>query len=179
MHFHIYIGGPTPKPTTHWAIRLIKIRKIHKPYSWLSQSVNCCEAHSNRKVRWDGVIGVVFSRDHLKNPILQWLIPNAIFIEKQKRRTRGLSMSHLTSIVYTLGKNTKKCHKFVPTMRETENYILPSSGKSELDPCQLDSNFDPLTVLQTPSHALLGTPWLLHSFFFLDPRNSAKVCQEL
>ena len=83
--------------------------------------------------------------------------PKCYFYRETKKENKG-PMSHLTLTVYTLGKNTKKCHKFVPTMRETENYILPPSGKSELDPCQLDSNFDPLTVLQTPSHALLGTP---------------------
>ena len=84
--------------------------------------------------------------------------PKCYFYRETKKENKGPKYESPDFNRLHLGEKHKKCHKFVPTMRETENYILPSSGKSELDPCQLDSNFDPLTVLQTPSHALLGTP---------------------
>ena len=66
---HIYIGGSKTchdGNATHCVIWPIKIQKNHQPFSVFRYSVHGCKAHSNCKVRWDGVIGVVFSRDHLK-----------------------------------------------------------------------------------------------------------------
>ena len=58
---HIYIGGSkTCHDATHCVIWPIKIQTIHQPFLVFCYSVHGCKAHSNRKVRWDGVIGVVF-----------------------------------------------------------------------------------------------------------------------
>ena len=58
---HIYIGGSkTCHDATHCVIWPIKIQTIHQPFLVFCYNVHGCKAHSNRKVRWDGVIGVVF-----------------------------------------------------------------------------------------------------------------------
>ena len=125
---HIYIGGSkTCHDATHCVIWPIKIQTIHQPFLVCCYSVHGCKAHSNRKVRWDGVIGVVFQSWSPEKSDFTMTHLKCYFYKERKNQSLWVTFYFLFPRGNYLVENNKKCHKFViPTARELHPRLGPS-----------------------------------------------------